>query len=255
MVRGKIVLSLLGLVLGFQNCAKANFKTSDASLAYESCTKQLQSTSYPIKVLFVVDTSGSNAGMGGSDPTKAVRGGSINEFFTTYHARTNFSWAFTYFSGSMSTSLIGSAGNPSFTSNASAMQNAIGSFYGITDYGLTPYKAALQLARQALVNEAAASPANTKFVVVFLSDGVPDPVVDDATLRAEVQSIAAVRPGAVSFNTIYYGDADAVANARLKMMATVGAGQFLDTNARPNGKQFVISDVINVAGLNCGSAN
>lgn len=255
MVRGNIALSLFVLVLGFQNCSKANFKTSNASLLYQSCTAQLGTTDFPIKVLFVVDTSGSNAGGGGSDPGKAVRGGSINEFVETYKARANFSWGFIHFSGTQAFSLIGSSGNPTFTPTVSVMQNAIGSFYGVNDNGLTPYEAALNSARTALVNEAASAPPLTKFVVVFLSDGLPDPAVADSVLKSKVQAIAAVRPGAVAFNAIYYGDADAEANARLKMMASAGAGQFLDTNARPNGKQFVISDVINVAGLNCGSAN
>jgi len=89
--------------------------------------------------------------------------------------------------------------------------------------------------------------------VVFLSDGVPDPAVDDATLRAGVQTIAGLRPGQVSFNTIYYGEADPVANARLKNMAAAGAGQFKDASISTNGQQFVISDVINVAGHRLGT--
>lgn len=253
--RGYILLSLALVFLGFQNCSKANFKTSNASLAYQSCTQQLGSTEFPIKVLFVVDTSGSNAGNGGSDPTKAVRGGSINEFFTTYRSRTNFSWGFLRFSGNFASSLIGSSSNPSFSSDPNAMQTAINSFYNTSDNGLTPYSAALTMARNAVVAEAASAPQLAKFVVVFLSDGVPDPAVADATLTAQVQAISSIRPGQVSFNTIYYGSVDAEANARLKNMAVAGQGQFLDTNATAAGKQFVISDVINVAGLNCGSAN
>lgn len=254
MGRRFLLAGLWAVLVTFQNCSQANFKTSAASLAYQSCTQQLGSTTLPIKVMFVVDTSGSNAGTGGSDPSKAVRGGSIAQFFTTYQTRSNFAWGFLYFSGSVASSLVGGTSSPQFTASASQMQQAISSFYGIQDYGLTPYMAALNMARQAVQNDTTA-PSNTKYVVVFLSDGLPDPIVDDATLRAGVKALLGVRPGQVSFNAIYYGDADVAANTRLKMMATVGLGQFLDTNNNPTGKQFVISDVINVAGLNCGSAN
>jgi Mg-chelatase subunit ChlD len=253
--RGYALFSLLAVLVGFQNCSKANFKTSAASLAYQSCTEQLGTTSFPIKVLFVVDTSGSNAGLGGSDPNKTVRGGSIGEFFNAYRSRSNFSWSFIHFSGSNASSLIGGSANPIFTTSTTQMQTAINSFYSIFDDGLTPYQAALNMTRQAIAGDSPSAAPNTKYVVVFLSDGVPDPAVADSVLRSSVQNILAVRPNQISFNTIYYGAADAEANARLKNMAAAGAGQFLDTNASAAGKQFVISDVINVAGLNCGSAN
>ncbi len=255
MTRGFAFVLFVSTFLSFQNCAKASFTTSAASLAYQTCTQQLGTTDFPIKVLFVADTSGSNAGTGGSDPAKQVRGGSINEFFNTYRAKTNFSWGFLKFSGSTASSFIGSTANPTFTANTTAMQSALSSFYTTYDDGLTPYAAALNLTRQTLLNDAVSAPAATKYVVVFLSDGLPDPAVSDPVLSALVQSISTVRPGQVSFNTIYYGDVDAEANARLKKMAAVGGGQFLDTNASATGKDFVISDVINVAGLNCGSAN
>lgn len=253
--RRNTFLLMFMLFAGFQNCSKANFKTSAASLAYQSCTEQLANTSFPIKVLFVVDTSGSNRGGGGSDPNKAVRGGSINEFFNTYRARSNFSWGFIEFSGSTASSLIGASASPVFSNSASAMQTALSSFYGIYDDGLTPYTAALTMAQQAVLTDGTSSATLTKYVVVFLSDGLPDPVVSDSDLQKQVQAITALHPGQVSFNTIYYGAVDAEANARLKNMAKAGGGQFLDTNASASGKQFVISDVINVAGLNCGSAN
>lgn len=251
----RLLTFFAGVLVLFQNCSQANFKTSAASLAYQSCTQQLGTTTMPIKVMFVVDTSGSNAGTGGSDPNKSVRGGSISQFFTSYRSRANFSWGFLYFSGSIASSLIGGTASPQFTSNPSLMQQAVSAFYGVADSGLTPYMAAINLARQAIQSDAPSAAANTKYVVVFLSDGLPDPVVDDATLRAGVQALLGVRPNQVSFNAIYYGEVNATANARLQMMASTGAGQFLDTNNNPTGKQFVISDVINVAGLNCGSAN
>ena len=40
---------------------------------------------------------------------------------------------------------------------------------------------------------------------------------------------------------------------RSTAMAVAGNGQFLDANSNATGKQFVISDVINVPGLNCGN--
>lgn len=260
------------MVMGFQNCSDTKFGTAassseegsnssssssnSSSSSEDTCTEQLQTTTLPVKTLFIVDTSGSNASdskSSGSDNDKSVRGGSIQQFFSTYSSHANFAWGFLTFSGSSATSLIGSTSNPVFSASPQSMQNAISSFYGMRDGGLTPYRAALSLARQTVLNDTQSSTSNTKYVLVFLSDGLPDPEVSDSTLISDIQSIIALRPGQITFNTIYYGGVDNVANQRLRTMATAGNGQFLDTNSNSTGKYFVISDVISVAGLNCGS--
>lgn len=220
----------------------------------QDCQNQLQQSTVPIKLLFVVDTSGSNvndtAADGGSDPLKAVRGGSIQEFFNLYKMKTNFSWGFSVFSESSARALIGTSSAPTFTTNASDMQAAINNFLASKDSGNTPYVAALDMAYKTINNDAART-QQTKWVVVFLSDGLPNPDVAQTTLNTKVQSIVGLLPGQITFNTIYYGDKDDQASGRLATMAQVGGGKFLDTNANPTGKSFQILDVINVPGTAC----
>lgn len=251
-------LCALTLLLAFQNCSKNNFSAGTGSDSTaggaQQCQTVLQNLTVPVKVLFVVDTSGSNAasaGYPGSDANKLMRGGSIQQFFTTYGQKTNFNWGFIVFQGATASALIGySSLQPAFTALPNVMQTAINNFYGIADYDKTPYESALQLTYTTIANDTGRA-SNTKYIVVFLSDGIPDPAVADLTLSSEIQSILNLSPGQISFNTIYYGLADVDASNRLRMMASAGQGQFLDTNANPTGKSFAIQDVINVPGVVC----
>lgn len=203
-------------------------------------------------MLFVVDTSGSNATdltipYVGTDNNKVVRGQSIQEFFNNYKTKTNFSWAINVFSGSASSALIGfTAAQPAFTVNPTIMQTAINNFFSVVDGGETPYVAALNLAKTALLNDSVRS-AQTKWVIVFLSDGRPNPDVDQNTLNAKVGEILGAIPRQVSFNTVYYGTPDATAVSRLQAMATAGGGKFVNTNN--NGRSFPIEDVITIPGV------
>ena len=77
----------------------------------------------------------------------------------------------------------------------------------------------------------------------------PDP--GDSVLVQALQALLNLRPGKITFNTIYYGPLDVVAAGRLKLMAEAGGGYFLNTNANPTGKDFLISNVVNVPGTQC----
>lgn len=244
------------LILGlFENCSKTNFSGSDDTSSTQSCSSELRTLTVPIKLLFVVDTSGSNADgpyYSGSDPGKSIRGGSIQKFFNDYGSHSNFSWGFITFSGSTARSLIGSSSSSSFTTNKTVMQNAINSFYSLVDSDLTPYRAALLLATQALASDPTWT-KDTKYIVVFISDGVPDPYVDDATLQSDVSTLMNQHSNQITFNAIYYGTYDADASDRLTKMTSIGHGKFLDTNTNQSGTDFEISDTVNIPGENCGS--
>lgn len=87
--------------------------------------------------------------------------------------------------------------------------------------------------------------------MVFLSDGVPNPDVDQSVLNNKVTSLVSLLPGQITFNAVYYGSANATAAGRLSQMVQAGGGKFLDTNANPTGKSFQIVDVIAVPGTTC----
>lgn len=265
--RALAVLFIASFLALFQNCSKTSFSagsgssgsdnSSSMSLGHSanSCDGQLQTETYPLKVLFIVDMSGSNYESPGTDPDKSMRAGSIQTFFDSYKSNSHISWGFIGFQGTSAFAFInkGSTSNASFSSSANAMQSAINTFEGMIDDDKTPYKAALNLAQTAISGDNADS--NTKYVVVFLSDGMPSDYVNnssgDQQLDGDVSNLVNLLPGRISFNTIYYGPTDATASQRLRDMATAGSGQFLDTNNNPTGKTFYISDNISIPGATC----
>lgn len=216
----------------------------------QDCQDQLQQLTIPVKLLFIVDVSGSNAGNTGTDNGKNKRAGALQNFKNLYAAKTNFHYGFNYFSGSSSSALIGySLNQPAFTlsNDANIMQQAINTFMTIPDSGETPYLAALDLGIKALQDDLSRTP-QTKWVVVFISDGMPNPDVPDSTLAARVQTMVNQIPGQVTFNAIYYGPNDPLAATRLNKMAVAGNGKFLDASA---GFNFQITDVVTVPGTVC----
>lgn len=263
---------LLGL---FQNCSEAKFgQDSSASddgngaLGQDgnggnysnhlnqpntnpnSCYTVLHQITTDVKILFVVDKSGSNTSSNeGTDPDMGLRGGSIQAFLDDLKSKPNFDWGFLYFKDSSAKALIGTDSNPTF-STPSVMQTAITKFYDTKDSGGTPYQAAFELAKKTIQNDSNVS-NSPKWIVVFISDGLPNPTMNDAQLKAGVSSVTGLRPGQVTFNTIYYGPKNDSASGRLKLMAAQGGGYFLDTNSNPTAKDFLISNVVNVPGTVC----
>lgn len=214
------------------------------------CVDVLQTINVPLKLLFVVDTSGSNINYQGwgTDPDKAIRGGSIDEFFIKYWNKPNFSWGFLTFSGSTAKSLIGSNSNPLFSPLWEDMDFAIDTFYGLNDNGSTPYREAIWKAGDTIWDDFDSNP-ETRYVVVFMSDGMPEPHVNINTLMDDVADLVNIYPGRISFNTIYYGPYDPDAANRLYNMANTGGGVFLDTNV--SGLSFQIDNTIQIPGVDC----
>lgn len=248
-VSKKHFLSLLimaGLGPACSNSSFSNLEKDGAAAQINggnACTSLVNQT-LPIKVILVVDTSGSNADQVnsyGTDHYKNLRGGSIQTFFDKYRTHGNFSWGFVVFQDSSAYSLISTG----FSNQPADMQNAIRAFYNISDGGGTPYRPALARARQMIQNDG--SGEDTKYIVVFISDGLPDPAVSNSTLRSDIQALLAARPGKVSLSAIYYGHINDQAAERLAMMANYGEGGFLDANTS-YGQTFSIESVIQIPG-------
>lgn len=220
----------------------------------QPCADDLQKITIPVKFLFIVDVSGSNTsnstGYVGTDTGKVKRAGALQNLKNQYAAKTNFHYGFTYFSGSTSSALIGyDLNTPAFANSSVVLQQAIDTFKTIPDSGETPYIAALDLGAKALDLDTNRT-AQTKWVVVFISDGMPNPHVDDVTLATKVQTLVNKIPGQVTFNAIYYGNADPNAAARLTYMTQAGGGKFLDANTS-TGISFQITDVVTIPGTGC----
>lgn len=254
-----------GAVLaGFQNCSKVkvdfgtdvssqNAVTGDWS---NPCNNsELSNTSVPIKILLVVDTSGSNTGPSGTDINKVMRAGSIEQFYSDYGSKANFDWGLVSFKANSATSHIGAGFGV-----GSVMPAAISSFRAVVDEDSTPYKAALAKAKSLIVNDSNAN-AETKYIVVFLSDGMPMDYDKDRNnvitasglnaLKSDVTALINLKPGKITLNTVYYGSSSASASNVMLSMAVQGSGQFLDVNLNPGASSFLINSVVTVPGANC----
>ncbi len=220
-----------------------------------NCRDQLNQITVPVKVHFIVDVSGSNRlsqdGVAPTDPQKSIRGGSIQSFVNTYAAKPNFRWGFEVFANSSASNFItGGSGTPIFGDSAS-MSMALAQFNNTKDDGATPYAAAINEAAELLSNELSKNSTDTKYIFVFLSDGMPTPMVSNSSLQQMISNLTSMAPGRVSFNTVYYGQSSQDSYNRLKMMAQVGGGNFLDTNVNTTGTAFMISDLVIVPGVVC----
>jgi hypothetical protein len=63
-----------------------------------------------------------------------------------------------------------------------------------------------------------------------------------------MQAIMSLAPNAIEFSTVYYGEPDHSAAARLRKMAKVGNGEFVDAS---NAKDIHLDDVIKVPDPKC----
>lgn len=243
-----LILTIIAAhALSFQNCSKVKFSATDEKSVViktetggPNCRTVLETINTDVKVIYVVDVSGSNDK---TDPDQVVRAGSISRFYNSYASKTNFKWNAISFSGTTAKVRLAEGDGQLFSDFLSWLT-------GHTDDGDTPYVAALDKTTDII----GADPTPTslgKYVVVFISDGKPDPAVEDSVLKTEVQQIVASMPGRVSFNTVYYGPNNADASDRLKMMAQTGGGNFLDTNKNSTGTLFSISDLVIVPGEVC----
>lgn len=218
------------------------------------------------KLLFLVDTSGSNADttynscgvFGGvcadpaTDPTKQFRAGAISGFLQNYRHKTNFQWGFVTFARDSARALLNfnDVTRPAFAANPNLMQSALNVFLATADDGNTPYHAALEMAKRAIsADPDLRTPAKPDYFVILLTDGFPTDYVDSrgqfnaGMMESDVRALVNLAPDQVSLSTIYYSHVpDDGARQLLRRMADLGAGQAAAVT--PTGVDFKIDDVI-----------
>lgn len=264
----------LVLALMATGCTQAlNFKSGpDAAVQSNPsavCLPGQRSVAKPTKFIFLVDMSGSNVngpfehpGVA-TDPQKDFRYGVINDFLQKNGAKSNLSWEFITFNQTSAHAFIngGNDQQPIF-SDRNAMGAALLNFSNLTDVGDTPYKAALDMAGALIKQDMASAgplvdPAlATQYRIAMLTDGYPSDYcpggisvyncpgqIIDSRLMSDVQSFVNLAPKAIQLSTVYYGLPDADAANRLKTMAQIGNGQFVDTNVT---RVINLDDIIQV---------
>jgi hypothetical protein len=143
------------------------------SVAGEFCTKEetSQSATAPVKIFFIVDTSGSLSGDGGTDPD-AIRLDGVLKVIEKYYPSENIYFAAERFSGS-SAALV----TDGFTRDESQLTEDALADLGSSG-GYTPTKEAIALAKETIQSDIDASQdsellARTTYMAILFSDGVP----------------------------------------------------------------------------------
>lgn len=259
-----LALLLLTLTLAYQNCSKIEFTPNSDSVAslssenkYPSCG--VNTTTRLTKILFLVDTSGSNVAatrnlgtsiclpsdsdyascVPASDPYRNFRASTMQQFFDSYTTRQNFQFGLITFADNRPDDPSTTHVSGLFSISPSVMQTAIRGFTNyavVTDNGGTPYLDALRAAADVIKNDPdRSSKAKPNYAVILLTDGMPTDFafVSVYQYADPIGDLLAVAPGQVTLNTIYYGyQNDPNAKSLLQTMANQGAGKFA-TAANP----------------------
>ncbi len=241
----KILLSVaaLSLMLAFQNCSNGvDFDQVSESVGGQGLTCRVSSveSTKTVKILFLLDASGSNKSSGndvskGTDPDKSWRLRTINSFLNNYKNHSNFEYAFAYFKGSSASSLLGTGSIAKFTKDSGEIAQAIYNFERLNDDGSTPYDAALQLVRRSIDHDKASSATAAGYAVLMVSDGSPTnksytDAQGDENLTRDVASIVSLSPEQISLNTVYYYNPNFPSGSKtvyLEKIAKLGSGIFL----------------------------
>lgn len=230
------------------------------------------------KLIFVVDTSGSNDAptnyvgdlcgtqssctIRATDPNKSFRGGVISDFLQRYRHKTNFNWGFITFADKTAWALTNYEDNPQLpmiSVSPFVMRSALDDFYLMNDSGKTPYRAAFSLAAKAIRDDQdlwAASKPN--YYVILLTDGRPTDYLDSlgrislSQMNSDIKSLLAIAPGRVNLSTIFYSPVnDPTAIDLLRTIANMGGGQFAFANLKETNSGFKIDDIIPGSNQGC----
>ncbi|MCC7404149.1 MAG: VWA domain-containing protein [Bdellovibrionales bacterium] len=195
------------------------------------------------KILFIVDKSYSNTEvylpdggtLPGTDPGGGKRAGAIERFINLNASKKHFRYGLVGFQEAYGQSYVndpvtkraGYSGDiPSVLDSVKRMQNT-------DDSGETPYIEALEEGIKVVKNDIDSHPdEESDYFVLFLSDGIPTVGQEDSTIFGLINQLKSLSPTLV-VSTAFYGDYGKYtqdAKNRLKEMARLGGGKFLDFN-------------------------
>ncbi len=295
-------LSIAILTTAFTNCSGVNFSKGSAKDVVTGqgsptdppittgggtgnpgppCTTVNNNYTQNIRIVFMVDDSGSTFGRSGTDPKYIYRGASVNNFLSQYGSKPNFTYAYGEFddqNDSTFFNILSGKLDLSVTSNvfgnAANMKTALSVYEDPnTDHGgQTYYDAAFNRMTSVINADPVVSGGfGSAYAVLFMSDGAPsmdnNTTLDHAGLNALVTGMinaASAKGKIVKLNTIYFGPETGIVDStpnppvtadqaigNLQYMAQVGGGNFLDTNKITPGSTFDIPSVIQLPGQDC----
>lgn len=207
-----------------------------------------------LRILFMIDDSGSTLT---TDPNMENRVDVIQAFLNKYASKTNLTYSYNYFGTNAATYNIvtDKFGNTTTSANvfgtAADATDALNVFKALPgDAGNTYYSAAFTRIESIIQGDLAVH-NDQNYVVIFMSDGQPtDPGLGSSAtaqinlitqVSADVMGLAA--SGRITVSTVYFGPTNAQAQNNLFTMATLGKGQFIDTNLTT---QYSVDNLISV---------
>ena len=202
----------------------------------------------------MVDNSGSTLT---TDPNKTNRIATVEAFIQKYGAMANLTYSYSYFDSAAMTydnsnSSFDSSSNQAF-GNAASAQTALNLFSPIGASGSTVYSSAFERI-QAIISADGPASSNASYVVAFMSDGQPKDLGNSASSQlAGIETLtnqlmALVPSGRLTLSSVYFGPTDAGAENNLETMASLGGGQFINTNVTTN---FSIDSLITIPTQAC----
>ena len=222
---------VLSLLVG--SCSNAELGPYEANITTEIlgvfCTEDPQDLIFPVKILFVIDTSGS---MAFTDP-EAQRALAVGEVVAEFSDNPGVSFGVIRFSGSS----IGLTDG--FTQDPAELDDALMQLREAD--GVTNYRGALGQATNLLSGDILGSDlgerVRSRYVVIFLSDGLPYPpdtnryedIYEDVQRLMQLEDLDV---GEMRFHTAFLNSPDTPfdvaqeARQLLQNMATLGEGTF-----------------------------
>lgn len=208
-----------------------------------------------VKVLFLVDGSGSNFGANGStpsDPDKQWRIDVVGRFLDAHIENPAIRYNFTLFKGTTAKSHINPNGEPGFSSDRTVVVEGFRSFTNVADGGNTPYRAALKTAHNIIAADLQDNAAdNATYAVVFISDGHPTDYKQAHDVIPDASAIKSLAPDRITLNSVFYSakkEKSTSAPQYLKNIANIGDGAFIMASTQ---KRLTLDNVIRVSGVSC----
>jgi hypothetical protein len=212
------------------------------------CSDAPKPLEFPLKVMFIVDTSQS---MNVTDPAPptctamacfARRGQSVLDVLNAYPGGNGVEYALMQFSSSSAVLTQNAMGNDGFTESSDSVKTKLPALN--TGGGETNYEGALAQAFRVLQSDMLAldttARSRARYIIIFMSDGLPAPVTSTSNtndrIRDRVTSIKALerdqRLAQVQLHTVYLAGpttppaVQLVAENLLEDMARTGEGTF-----------------------------
>jgi hypothetical protein len=191
-------------------------------IAGQFCTEDPSTIVFPLKVWLIIDDSGS---MMMNDPNQR-RYSAVQELANRLGAPGKVFFGGQVFSGNRTQRFT----NPRFIDDVTLFNSQVAATTSPGN-GATPYLRALNLALTELtqdVMESGGKARRTRYVIIFLSDGVPTDMSTPPDILAAIDQIMALKSqvGGMTLNTVFLGGDNADAVPLLQQMAMRGEGQF-----------------------------